>query len=166
MSEQTAPTEGTEETNEQGTEGESKFQAITSQEDFDKAIQARIARERAKFSDYDDIKAKAERFAELEESQKTEAQKAQDRLAAAEKRAADLELKAARAEVAAAKGVPVELLSGGTQEEIEASADALIAFKGEQQKKDFVLPDQGRTPGKAAGSTADSFARFLEDRLS
>lgn len=108
----------------------------------------------------------AQRLAELEESQKTEAQKTADRLAAAEKRAAELESKAVRAEVAADKGVPVALLSGSTREELEASADALIAFKGEQQKNDFVLPDQGRTPGKAAGSTADSFARFLEDRLS
>lgn len=166
MSEQTAPTEGTEETNEQGTEAAKEFQAITSQEDFDKAIQARIARERAKFSDYNDLKAQAAKFAEYEESQKTEAQKAAERLEAAEKRAAELEAKADRAEVAAAKGVPAELLSGSTREELEAAADALIKFKGEQQKNDFVLPDQGRTPRKAAGSTADSFARFLEDRLS
>lgn len=73
----------------------------------------------------------AQRLAELEEAQKTEAQKAQERLEAAEKRAVELELKATRAEVAAAKSVPVELLSGSTQEELEASADALIAFRGE-----------------------------------
>ncbi len=74
----------------------------------------------------------AQRLAEIEESQKTEAQRAQERLDAAEKRAAELELRSIRAEVAAAKGVPVSLLSGTTQAEIEASADALIAFRGEQ----------------------------------
>ena len=72
----------------------------------------------------------AKRLAEIEEAQKTEAEKAAERLAAAEKRASELEAKALRAEVANAKGVPANLLSGSTQEELEASADALLAFKG------------------------------------
>lgn len=162
MAEETAQTTGTEETNEQGTEAAKEFQAITSQEDFDKAIQARIARERGKFSDYDDLKAKAEKFAEWENAQKTEAQKAQERLEAAEKRAAELELKATRAEVAAAKGVPVELLSGGTQEELEAAADALIAFRGEQAKGPFI-PGQGKQPDAPAGTPADRFAAAMTE---
>lgn len=76
----------------------------------------------------------AQRLAEIEEAQKTEAQKAQERLEAAERRAAELEARSIRAEVAAAKGVPANLLSGSTQEELEASADALIAFRGEAGK--------------------------------
>ena len=72
MSEQTGVTTTTEElNNEQVEPAESKFEAITSQEDFDKAIQARLARERAKFSDYDEVKAKADKLAAIEESQKT-----------------------------------------------------------------------------------------------
>lgn len=158
MSEQTAPTEGTEETNEQGTE----FEPIASQEALDKIIQARIARERKRFEDYDELKAKASKLAEFEEAQKTEAQKAQERLEAAEKRAAELESKATRAEVAAAKGVPAALLSGSTQEELEASADALIAFKGEQAKG-LVLPNQGKTPKEPSGTSADRFAAALDE---
>lgn len=87
----------------------------------------------------------AQRLAEIEEAQKTEAQKAQERLEAAEKRAAELELKATRAEVANVKGVPANLLSGSTQEELEASADALLAFRGEQAKGPIV-PGQGAAP--------------------
>jgi len=155
MSEQTAPTEGTEETNEQG----KAFEPIASQEALDKIVQARVARERAKFADYDDLKTQAAKFAEFEESQKTEAEKAAERLAAAEKRAAELEAKAARAEVAAAKGVPASLLTGNTVEELEASADALIAFKGEQAKG-LIVPDQGKTP-KAAPESADDWLRSL-----
>lgn len=158
MSEQTAPTEGTEETNEQGTE----FEPIASQEALDKIIQARIARERKRFEDYDELKAKASKLAEFEEAQKTEAQRAQERLEAAEKRAAELEAKATRAEVAAAKGVPAALLSGSTQEELEASADALIAFKGEPAKG-LVLPDQGKTPKEPSGTSADRFAAALDE---
>lgn len=109
------------------------FEAITSQEDFDRAIQKRIARERAGFADYDDLKSKAARLAEIEAANQTEAEKVQARLEAAEKRASDLEAKALKSEVAAAKGVPSALLTGSTQEELEAAADALIAFRGEQK---------------------------------
>jgi hypothetical protein len=95
--------------------------------------------------------AAAKRLAEFEESQKTEAQKAQERLDAAEKRAQELELKAIRAEVAAESGVPVALLSGSTREEIQASAEALIQFRGEQtpavsDRASFVIPNEGGSP--------------------
>lgn len=88
----------------------------------------------------------AKRLAEIEESQKTEAQKAQERLEAAEKRAAELELKAARAEVAAEKGVPANLLTGSTREDLEASAEALIAFRGTQEPPRLHVPGEGRSP--------------------
>lgn len=163
MTEQTAPTEGTEDTNGQGTEGH-EFKAITSQEELDKVIQARIARERGKFADYDELKAKAEKFAEWEDAQKTEAQKAQEALAAAQKELAETRLKAERAEVAAAKGVPVELLSGGTREELEAAAEALIKFRGQQADPRLHVPTEGRT-ARAGTSTADAFAAFAEGKL-
>src|SRR5690606_30445158 len=159
MAEETTQTTGKEGTKGQST-GAKALQAIASQEDFDKAIQARIARERAKIpTDYDELKAKAAKLAEFEESQKTEAQKAQERLDAAEKRAAELELKATRAEVAAAKGVPVELLSGSTQEELETAADKLIACKGEPAKGP-VIPGQGTMPA-AAHESADDWLRQM-----
>lgn len=104
----------------------------------------------------------AKRLAEIEEAQKTEAQKAQERLDAAEKRAVELELKAARAEVAAAKGVPVELLSGSTREELEAAADALIAFKGAQPNGP-VVPSQGATPAAGPMTTAEMFADAIRN---
>ena len=164
MAEDTAHTTGTEETNGQSTEAK-EFQAITSQEDFDKAIQARIARERSKFSDYDELRAKAEKYAEWENAQKTEAQKAQERLEAAEKRAAELELKATRAEVAAAKGVPASLLTGSTQEELEAAADALIAFRGEQKSAPASSAIGRANTTQGTTTTADAFAAFVEGQL-
>lgn len=150
------------ENNEQSTETKSEFEAITSQEDFDKAIQARIARERAKIpTDYEELVAKAARLAEIEEANQTEAEKVAQRLAAAEARAAELEVKAARAEVAAAKGVPVELLSGSTKEELEAAADALIQFKGDTSNR-LVVSKEGKSPtsGKSDGDLRE-FAQNL-----
>lgn len=89
----------------------------------------------------------AQRLAEFEESQKTEAQKTQERLQAAEARAAELELRSIRAEIAAEKGVPAALLTGTTKDEITASADALITFRGEQnQQQGYTIPAAGQRP--------------------
>jgi len=160
MSEQTAPTEGTEETHDQTPE----FEPITSQEEFDKRISARIGRERAKFADYDELKTAAAELEKIRESQKTEAQKAQERLDAAERRAAELELKATRAEVAAAKSVPAELLTGSTREELEASADALIQFRGEKPKGPHI-PTQGEAPKAGPKTAAEMFAETFRDKV-
>lgn len=112
---------------------EKPFTAPQSQEDLNKIIEARLARERAKYADYDSLKTAAEKLAEIEAANQTEAEKAQARLEAAERRATELEARALRAEVANEKGVPAKLLAGATREELEAAADELIAFRGEQK---------------------------------
>jgi pyruvate/2-oxoglutarate dehydrogenase complex dihydrolipoamide acyltransferase (E2) component len=73
---------------------------------------------------------KAKRFDEFEEANKTDMEKLLARAEAAEKAVLDASARTLRAEVAASKGVPLELLSGVTQEELEASADIALAFKG------------------------------------
>lgn len=159
MSEQTAPTTGTGETNEQGKE----FQPIASQEALDKIIQTRIAREQAKYSDYDQLKAAADQLTAFEESQKTETQKQQDALSAAQARVAELESAQLRVTVADEKSdptkgiiVPAALLSGSTREELEASADALIQFKGDPAPKPrVVIPREGNTPSRDGVNDAD-----------
>lgn len=140
------------------------FAAPASQEDLDRIIGERLARERSKFADYSDLKAKAEQFDALEEQNKTELQKALDRAAAAEALAADASAKALRSEIAAAKNVPVDLLSGATKEELEAAADKLIAFRGEQTpgpKAPYVpavTPGLGGKPVKSVSAGAEMFA--------
>lgn len=107
----------------------------------------------------------AKRLAEIEESQKTEAEKAAERLQAAERRAVELEQKANRAEVAAAKGVPAELLTGSTVEELQASADALIKFKEAAAARQHVAPNEGHGESVSGEGTAGQFARFLGTQL-
>jgi hypothetical protein len=58
-----------------------------SQAELDAVVRDRLARERAKYADYDDLKAKALRFDELDASAKSDLQKAQEAAAAAEQRA-------------------------------------------------------------------------------
>lgn len=143
------------------------FKAPASQEELDRIIQGRLDRERKRFADYDELQKAAARLKELESANKTEAEKTAERLAAAEKRAADLEVKALRAEVAAAKGVPAALLTGSTEEELEAAADALIAFRGEQKPAGPSSTSLGRVnKNTVKGSTGDQFADFFTTQLS
>lgn len=101
----------------------------------------------------------AQRLAAFEESQKTEAQKLQDERDQAKAELAAERAARLRAEVAATKGIPANLLSGSTQEELEASADALIAFKGEQQVQKLHVPNEGKSPTLALNGDG------LEDSL-
>ncbi|MBK9181405.1 MAG: phage scaffolding protein [Acidimicrobiales bacterium] len=64
------------------------------QTELDRIVQDRLARERAKYGDYDDLKAKAGRLDELEASQKTELEKAQETARQAEERARSAEERA------------------------------------------------------------------------
>lgn len=77
---------------------------------------------------------KAKKFDELEEANKSEQQKLQDQLAAAQKALADAETGRLRASIAAKHGVPEGLLSGGDEEALEASAQALLQFRGNVPK--------------------------------
>lgn len=86
---------------------------------------------------------KARLFDEHEEQGKTELQKALDKAAQAEARVKALEVQATRAQVAAAKGVDVDLLSGSTLEELEASADRLLAWRSAQIPKGAPASDAG-----------------------
>lgn len=92
--------------------------------------------------------AAAQRLAELEEAQKTEAQKAQDALSQAQADLAQERTARLRAEVSADKGVPAALLAGSTREELEESADALIAFRGESGAAPQIpaVPTVGKEP--------------------
>ena len=158
MSEQTSTAVAGEQNEQQ--EQAKEFQAITSQEDFDAAIQARIARERAKIpADYDELKANAAKFAEWQESQKSEAEKQAERTAELERENAELKGASLRASVATAKGVPAQLLSGSTQEQLEASADALITFKG-AQASGLHVPAEGKSPAVQPNSESE-FASAL-----
>ena len=112
--------------------------------------------------------AAAKRLAEIEEAQKSEAQKQQEALERAQKELAEVTVAKTRAEVAAAKGVPAELLSGSTQEELEASAAALLEFKGEAPKSSpfpKADPSQGVQGSPVGGTNADRFASFLDAKL-
>lgn len=153
-------------------EGQGEAKAFTppaSQADLDRIIADRVSRERAKFADYADLKAKADKFDQAEDAAKSELQKLTDRASQAEQALAQVRAEQAaerlRAEVAAAKGVPVGLLHGSDREALEAHADSLVAFRGDESKSGGQLapyvPGEGQG-GDVKGSPADVFADFRD----
>lgn len=123
------------------------FTPITTQEDLDKVIGARLARERDKYADYDDLKAAASKLADAEA-----------RLAQIDAQAA---LDKIRNDVAQEAGVPAELLRGSTKDELAAHASALAeALKARPSVP--VIPTQGATPSV---SEADSARRAFAQEL-
>lgn len=129
----------------------SSFTPPSSQEELDRIIGERLARERAKFDDYDDLKAKAQKFDEVEAQNKTEAERLADELAKATERAQSLETQAVRARVAAETGLPLELITGSTEEDCRAQAEAAKKILDERKPSGW-----GRQVGASNGAPAVS----------
>lgn len=134
-------------TDTQATSDRHTFTPITTQEDLDKVIGARLAREREKYADYDDLKAAASKLAEAEARlSQIDAQTALDKI---------------RNDVAKEAGVPADLLRGATKDELTAHASALAeALKARPSVP--VIPTQGATPSV---SEADSARRAFAQEL-
>jgi len=122
-----------------------------SQADLDRIIADRLNRERSKFADYDDLKAAAQRLTDIENANKTEAQKQAEALEAALQREAAATSQLLRYEVAADKGVPpglVRFLTGTSREEIEEAATALLE----------AIPGAPGSPPRAPAEAAQTVA--------
>lgn len=112
---------------------------------------------------------KARQYDEFTEAQKSELEKALDDAQKAAARAEAAEARELRAEVAADKGVPRNLLSGNTREEMEASADELLAFRGPTTPAppvDFGGGKRGEDVGsKVSQLTRDDMKRMTPEEI-
>lgn len=110
--------------------------------------------------------AAAKKLSELEESQKTELQKAIERAEAAEGVAYALtaaqEINDFKAQVSKRTGVPVDVLRGTNIEEIEEHAASLKALLPEPRKPGQV-PGEGRTVTTGTGDPAQQFADIIRN---
>ena len=145
----------------QETNGESQNRTFT-QEELNAIVGKRLAEEKSKFADYEDLKAKASKLDELEEANKSELQKATERANSLEAELNELkkanEVRAMREKVANETGIPTNLLTGSTEEECKAQAEAIKAYatpNGYPRVK-----DGGEIP-KPNGSTKQQFADFM-----
>lgn len=101
----------------------------------------------------------AKELAELKEKDKSEQQKLADKATLEAKRADEAELRALRYEVAQEKEVPKKLmkfLTGSNQEELEESADELLAALKDEEGDDKSDKNKGRPREKLKpGATPD-----------
>ena len=134
------------------------------QAELNAIVQERVGETKAKYGDYEELKAKAIKYDEQIEAEKSELQKANER---ADGLQAELDairtaqqVRTMREDVATAKGVPASLLTGSTQEECEAQADALVKWaKPSGYPK---VPDGGDPLGHAKKTTREQFKEWLD----
>lgn len=122
-------------------------------------MMGKVRREaRGKFADYDELKAKAERYDAAEEAAKTELERANERAAKAEaelKEAREREERAALLRrVSEDTGVPTGLLKGSTEEELRDSAKAVAAYAA--SKRPEYPADKGGAPAGGARMTKEA----------
>lgn len=137
-----------------------EFTAVTSQADLDKIVSARLARERSKYADYDDLKSRAAEYDKIQQASKTETQKAVERAETAEKALAAREAETERLRVIAKHQIPTDyqdLLTATDPETLEAQAEKirkLITPAGP------LVPTEGKQP-----ATPSASADWLRDQF-
>lgn len=118
------------------------------QEDLDKIVRDRLAKEKGKYADFDKFKAASEELEKIKQSQMTEAEKQAEELKRLQNEANNYKLEAENMKVNNVKmqqllktGLPVELvgrIQGTTEEEVIADIEAFKALMPQQQQ----LPKQ------------------------
>jgi hypothetical protein len=151
------------------------FTPINTQEEFDAAIQARLARERAtiegKYSDYNDLKAQIQTLTgektTLEQKIAgfdTEKAGLKKQIDDANKKVKDLEKDALRTNAAIEKGLPLELrsrLAGETKEEINADAEKLVKYLGSSNNQN--LPGFSAGKDESGSGTDAEYLKMLKE---
>lgn len=151
--------------NDQAIENEVK---TFTQEEVNAIVKDRLTRAGAKYADYDALKEKAEKFDQLEEANKTELQKATERAeglqAELDKLKNEYTVREMREKVAKETGVPVNLLTGGTEEDCRAQAKAIAEYA-----KPSAYPkvrDGGEVQHTTGGANRDKFKDWFEANIS
>lgn len=116
------------------------------QDTFDRAYVEKLRAENAKYRNKaKELEPLAQKMRELEESKKTDLERAHERIAELEAAAKASELEVLRSKVAAASGVPAELLpASGDEESLTQAAQALVAWASKNK------PEVKNLPGSAA----------------
>ena len=129
------------------------------QKELDQIVSDRLKREKEKYADYAALKEKADAYDKHQEESKSELQKATDRADKLQKELDDIKQTNAtrdiRAKVAKEMDIPVDLLTGSTEEDCKAQAEAIKAYANPQYPQ---IKDGGEAGGAPAASTSQQFA--------
>ncbi|MET0887353.1 MAG: DUF4355 domain-containing protein [Mycetocola sp.] len=147
-----------------------EFKAITTQEDLNKVIADRVQRERAKYADYKDVKAKATKLDEIEQANQTEAEKTAKRIADLEAELGNTRRESTRIKIAAEHGITdaddIDLfLTGNDEETLTKQAKRLADRTAAQQKNGNRVPREGQASSPKPGDEdRRAFVRNLTGR--
>jgi len=164
-----APEGQSEQHNDGGDKG--GFTPPASQADFDRIISERVTRERAKYADHADLKAKAAKFDALEAANLTESEKTANRLAAADAEVATVPAKVAdalRTHLVALHEIDADdaelFLTANDPELLLKQVQRLVGRAGDSKKRGNHVPREGRTPTPGGDDPMRDFTRELFDR--
>lgn len=148
------------------TPGADEFKAITSQEDLNRIISERVKRVEAKFGDYKDVKTKAAKLDEIENANRTEAEKAQARIAELESELTGVRGEFTRTRIASEHGItdPEDIalfLTGSDEATLTKQAQRLAGRTEDRKKQGNVVPNEGATSSSLKGGDAQATARAL-----
>lgn len=140
------------------------------QDEVNGIINDRLARERKKYEgiDLDALKEKAARFDEIEEANKSELEKANERAKALQAELEGMkkanEVREMREKIANETGVPSHLLNGETEDECREQADAIRAFANPTGYPK--VKDGGEVSKTMKHSTREQFAEWANEVFS
>lgn len=140
------------------------FKPITSQDDLNHVITERVNRERAKFADYADLKTKAAKLDQIEQANKSEADKFSERIASLETENTAIKSQALRSRIQAKFSVSDEdaelYLTGVDEALLTKQAEGLAARNTDRKKQGNRVPKEG-TSTKSGDDPMREFARNL-----
>ena len=131
----------------------SDFKPITTQEEFDAAIKARLSREKEKYGDYDQLKSRVTELEEenvglksiIEANQQSKAE-SDKQLEEMQKQIAGYETASMRTRIALQHGLPYDLadrLQGADEESLTTDAERLASFV---KSTEYVAPMRNLEP--------------------
>lgn len=149
--------------------GGDSFKPITTPEELSAFLGDRVARAEKKatekFADYDELKSKAAQLDQLQEATKTEAQKAAERLAKLEERAAAAELSALRSKIQARHSISDDdadlFLTGTDEATLTKQAKRLAERDAERKKHGNRVSREGTNSSTGAASDEREFVSDL-----
>jgi DNA invertase Pin-like site-specific DNA recombinase len=146
--------------------GEGQNRTFT-QDEVNAIVGKRLAEEKGKYADYEDLKAKAAKYDEAEEANKSELQKAMERATNLESELTAIkkenEVRTMRETVSKETGIPSNLLTGDTEEACKAQAEAIKAFA--QPSGYPKVKDGGEISKTPSGNPKASFAEFMSQNF-
>lgn len=126
--------------------GKQGFTPPASQEELNRIVEARLVRERAKFSDYDELKAKAAKFDQAQTDNQTAEEKFNKRITELESEISSSKSEAVRARIQAKHSITDEdaalFLTASDPDQLEKQAKALADRVADRKSKSPVVTAQ------------------------